>query len=132
VTQQAVLINPNNQCPLLVDPYTGVIQLPSGNAAGDIICEELKATGVIWTVPAGKTFYGALVLLVAGPPGGVVTVTDANSVVWADVNSPGVGAPIVPVIIGVTIAGGGGGNALTVADSSSGAPNSVLLAGYYK
>ena len=126
----STLVQPNNQVPLLVDPVTGIVQLPPDQAAGAVVCAELKTTGTLYTVPSGKTFYGALVILAAGPAGGNVTVTDANAVVWASVGSPAPG-PLTPSVIGVTIAGGGG-NALTVGDTGSGAPVSVLLAGYVK
>lgn len=132
-------IQPNTQSPVLVDPVTGTVQLAPANyvSVGGVnesataIVEELKGTGTLFTVPANKTFYGVLVVIAAGAQAGTVTVTDANSVVWADVNG-GDTSPIVPHIIDCQngIAGGSGGNALTVADSGSATVLSVLLAGY--
>lgn len=92
---------------------------------GALVVAELKATGTLFTVPANLTLTAAV--SIAGAGSGSVTVSAATggqiagtSGVLADQ------AAAVPVVV----AGGAGGNAITVSASGAAGVNSVLLVGY--
>lgn len=128
--QQVDLIQVNGAVPALFDTHTGGIQLTAGlSAFGPVVAAEVQATGTLYTVPAGQTFTGVLALLVGGPSTGSITITAATGGLQLSVSGPGT-AVSRWVVVPVTIAGGGGGNALTVAAVSGGNLLSAVLAGY--
>lgn len=124
------LVGPHPVVPLLIDPVTATVQAPPGQPVGALVVAEVQAAGVVYTVPSGKTFYGAISLMVGGAVVGTVSVTDASSVVWAKASGAG-SAAIVPSIVQVTIAGASG-NALTVAVAGGATLVSAMVAGYVK
>ncbi len=92
---------------------------------GSLVVAELKAAGTLFTVPANVTFTGVVSITAGGS--GSVTVSAATGGQIAGtsgiLNDAGSAVP-------VTVAGGGSGNAITVAASGNAGVNSVLLVGY--
>lgn len=123
-------IAPNPSVPVKVDPLTGTVELPISQTQGTAVVAELKASGSLFLVPAGKTFTGIAVIL-PGAHAGLVELEDASSVIYAYAGGAS-GQPVVPGISNVTVAGGGGGNQLSVADTGGELPVSVVVAGYVK
>jgi hypothetical protein len=130
-------IVPNPASLVKVDPVNGNISLlpnqgtqaqVNGVTLGNIVAVELETTGVLYTVPSGKTFRGALVVF-AGGPSGTITLTDAAGPTVLATITCGVTLPLAPVIVSITSAGGSG-NALTLAVTGSAAVISAVLAGY--
>lgn len=92
---------------------------------GSLVAAELKSTGTLYTVPANLTLTGAVSITAGG--NGTVTVSAATGGTIAgmsgNASDPGSPSP-------VTVAGGAGGNAITVSASGNAGVNSVLLVGY--
>jgi hypothetical protein len=125
-------IQPNPSVPVTVDPITGTVHVPVDQASGAAVVAEAKASGNLYLVPAGKTFTGIAVLLV-GTGVGVTEIKDASSNVYAAAGGTTPGVPAIPVIAPtVSVAGGGGGNQLSVALSGSAEVLSAVIAGYVK
>jgi hypothetical protein len=125
------VIQPNPSVPVKVDPVTGQVNIPIDTASGVAVVAEAKASGNLYLVPAGKTFTGIAILMV-GTGSGLVEIEDASDVVY---HSSG-GASKVPaspaIASSVSVAGGGGGNQLSVVLSGSGEVLSAVIAGYIK
>ena len=119
--------------PELSQGVTASVEIAIGDpAAGLAVFVEQTGTGVIYTVPAGKTFTGYITVIASASGAGVIKVADASSVVqqiWA----PSAAVPAEgPQSAQVSIAGGGGGNALTVTESGAASIISVSIQGYVK
>jgi hypothetical protein len=127
-----MLITPNPATPgIQVDNVDGHIRADIDQSAGTLVVVEVKATGNLYQVPAGKTFTGVAVLMV-GTGAGLATIVDGSSNV---LHSCGGAAkvPANPAIVSVAaLAGGGGGNQTSVAEGGSGQLISAVLAGYVK
>ena len=113
-------------------PGTDFVNLKFGQQAGSAVLVELQTpvnNTTLWTVPANKTLYGYIFILgsgniaVSAATGGV----KAGLVQVAGGTTLGTDIDQTPVVI----AGGAGGNVLTV-NVTSGVCNSVVLFGYWK
>jgi CO dehydrogenase/acetyl-CoA synthase gamma subunit (corrinoid Fe-S protein) len=92
---------------------------------GSIVAIETKATGTLYTVPANLTFSGVVSISAGGS--GSVSVSAATGGQIA--GTSGVqGEAMAPT--SVTVAGGAGGNAISVSTSGAAGIGSVLLVGY--
>jgi hypothetical protein len=123
-------IAPNPSVPVLVDPVTGTVETPISQAQGVAVVAELKGSGSLYEVPAGKTFTGIAVLLV-GAHSGLVEIEDASSNVLHSAGGA-TGQAVTPAITNITSAGGGEGNQLSVALASGAEVVSAVIAGYVR
>jgi hypothetical protein len=101
---------------------------------GQAVVAELQGTqtGTLYTIPSGKTFTGFITIIGSAHGSGGITVTDSNSVVQQRWSPTGTLSAVGPKVAQVTIAGGGGGNTLTVAVTGAASLISVSITGYIK
>jgi len=109
----------------------GTSHIVTGHAAGLAVMAELQGAGTLYTVPVGKTFTGLIYINAAATGAGSVTVSAATGGT-VDALAFSKALPASASTSAVSIAGGGGGNVITVATSGSAGVNSVTLTGYVK
>lgn len=132
VNPPPTLVRVNPAAPASTNPATGSIHLPVNQTIGVAVAHEAQAAGNLYLVPANKTYTGFATLFVGGSSGTVI-IEDANSVVIHEVAMGAAGGPAVgPVQVPMSVAGGGGGNQLSVAVSGSAVVLSASVAGYVK
>ena len=121
---------PNTAVPIYFDPFSGRVAAKLNNSAfGELVTAEIQeGTGTIYTVPESDTLTGFAVLMVAGASGGTGTISAATG--GALVKQTYEGGAITPVVVPITVAGGESGNAISVADASSGVIVSASVVGY--
>lgn len=104
------------------------VQAQLGNAAGNLVIVEAAAAGAMYTVPANKTFVGAVYIQGAGT--GTATVSAATGGTLASETFAAGGS--APDAAPVTVAGGAGGNVVSLTTSGNVALTSVALIGHVK
>lgn len=124
------MIQPNPSVPVLVNPQSGTVELPIDQASGLAVLAEANASGDLYLVPADMTFTG-IAILIAGSGSGLVEIEDASDVTYHS-SGGAAGVPASIAITPVSVAGGGGGNQLSVELNGSAEVISAVVAGYVK
>lgn len=104
------------------------VQAQLGNSAGSLVIIEATSAGTMYTVPANKTFTGSVYIQGAGT--GTATVSAATGGTLAS-ETFGAGGS-APDSVPVTIAGGAGGNVVSLATSGGVSLTTVALIGHVK
>lgn len=143
MARQVTVATPTRPHQITIDTSTGkiIVSHPAGDtslgAAVNIEAQNPANADAIYTVPANKTFTGRILVLLSPQGSGSSASLGASAATGgvqaqATVAVPSGGsAPSTVDAVDVSIAGGGGGNAIT-ATVSGGATGSVLLVGYVK
>jgi hypothetical protein len=87
--------------------------------------------GAIFTVPASTTFTGTVTVISGGVASSTLEASAASGGVLAGVVTGASPSGSLTDVVDVSVAGGGGGNAITAVVSGS-ATGTILLVGYYK
>jgi hypothetical protein len=145
----AILYTPNPNAGPQISVHTDVngqpiFEVPLGDTLGTLVCQTLRSpanAAALFTVPASTTFTGLIVVIARFSAAGSVAASAATGGVIGGITSsgaspaPGGGAAglrrdmdVAPV----TVAGGGGGNAITAVVSGSPLNSNIVLIGYYQ
>jgi hypothetical protein len=112
-------------------PAGAAVQAQLGSPAGALVTVESQgATGTLYTVPANKVFSGLVFIQAAGSGSVTVSAVSGGTLASESYNNGAGGTPAAGVP--VTVAGGGGGNAISLATSGNVSIGSVSLIGHVK
>jgi hypothetical protein len=131
VTTPSLFTHPS--LPIAVSPIAAAaagVHAQLGSPAGTLVTVESQGTtGTLYTVPAGKVFTGVARLVAAGA--GSATMSAASGGLLVGVTDAG-NLANSPDTVPITVSGGGGGNAISLATTGSATITSAALIGHVK